>query len=100
LENAMLTVTEQAASMIRELFDQANLPDHAGLRIARRDDHTALATTLADAPRPDDLIVAERDVAVVVAHWLLAVSGPRPQTRTPPTRARRSLCGTDPAVTV
>lgn len=60
----MLTVTEQAASMIRELLDHADLPDSAGLRIAQRDDHTALAMTLADEPRPDDLIVAEQDVAV------------------------------------
>lgn len=50
--------------MIRDLLDQADLPDSAGLRIAQREDHTALAMTLADAPSPDDLIVAERDVAV------------------------------------
>jgi iron-sulfur cluster assembly protein len=60
----ILTLTEQAASMIRELLDHADLPDSAGLRIAQRDDHTALAMTLADEPSPDDLVIAERDVAV------------------------------------
>ena len=51
----------QAASMIRELLDQAGLPDGAGLRIAQRDDHPALAMALADEPSALDLIVAERD---------------------------------------
>jgi iron-sulfur cluster assembly protein len=60
----MLTVTEQAASMIRELLDHADLPEGAGLRIAQREDHTSLAMTLTDEPSPDDLIVAERDVAI------------------------------------
>jgi iron-sulfur cluster assembly protein len=60
----MLTVTEQAASMIQELLDAADLPEGAGLRIAQRDDHTALAMTLADAPDDWDLVVADRDISV------------------------------------
>jgi Fe-S cluster assembly iron-binding protein IscA len=60
----VLTVTEQAASMIRELLDHAELPEGAGLRIAQRDDHTALAMTLADQPDDSDLIVADRDISV------------------------------------
>jgi hypothetical protein len=50
--------------VIRELLDQAHSPEGAGLRIAQRDDHTALAMTLADEPCPDDVIVAEGEVAV------------------------------------
>lgn len=50
--------------MIRDLIDRADRPQGAGLRIAQRDDHTALAMTLADKPCPDDLIVNECDVAV------------------------------------
>ena len=64
LEAPVLTVTEQAASMIRELIDQAELPEGAGLRIAQRDDHTALAMTLTDQPSFHDMVLIERDVAV------------------------------------
>lgn len=60
----MLTVTEQAAIMIRELVHQADLPQSAGLRIAQRDDHTALAMTLTDEPGFHDMVLVERDVAV------------------------------------
>ena len=44
------TLTEQAASMIWDLLVQADLPDSAGLRIAQRDAHTALAMTLQSGP--------------------------------------------------
>ena len=60
----MLTVTEQAASMIRELVEQADLPQGAGLRIAQRDDHTALGMTLTDEPGYHDMVLIEHDVAV------------------------------------
>lgn len=60
----ILNVTEQAASVIRELIDHADLPKSAGLRIAQREDHTALAMSLTHEPSPDDVIVADRDVAV------------------------------------
>lgn len=60
----ILTVTEHAATLIRDLIDKAQLPDSAGLRIAQREDHTALAMTLVHEPSPDDLIVAEQNVAV------------------------------------
>jgi iron-sulfur cluster assembly protein len=60
----MLTVTEQAASMIQELLDAADLPEGAGLRIVQRDDHTALAMTLVDQPDDADLVVADHDISV------------------------------------
>ena len=60
----MLTVTEQAARMIRELIDHSDLSEGAGLRIAQRDDHPALAMTLVEEPNDLDVIVAEHDVAV------------------------------------
>ena len=63
----MLTVTEQAASMIREIFDHADLPRGAGLSIADRRDHPALAIAVTDEPSPEDLIVAERAVADFLA---------------------------------
>jgi iron-sulfur cluster assembly protein len=60
----VLTITEQAASMIHELLDQADLPEGAGLRIAQRNDHTALAMTLAHEPGDLDLVVADHDISV------------------------------------
>jgi Fe-S cluster assembly iron-binding protein IscA len=60
----VLTVTEQAANLIRELLDRTDRPESAGLRIAQRDDHTALAMSLADEPHDLDLIVADRDVTL------------------------------------
>lgn len=63
----MLRLTDQAASMITELIDDADLPDSAGLRIHQRDDHTSLAMDLADEPAPDDVVVLVHDAAVFLA---------------------------------
>ena len=60
----MLNVTEQAATMIRDLLDEADLADGAGLRIAQRDDHTALTMRLCDQPHNDDVVVVGHDVSV------------------------------------
>jgi Fe-S cluster assembly iron-binding protein IscA len=60
----VLTITEQAASMIHELLGQADLAEGAGLGIAQRDDHTALAMTLADEPSHLDLVVADHEISV------------------------------------
>jgi Fe-S cluster assembly iron-binding protein IscA len=60
----VLRLTDQAASMIAELIDDAELPDGAGLRIAQRDDHSALAMALSDAPGPEDVVVVDHDVTV------------------------------------
>lgn len=64
--------------MIRELLDHADLPHGAGLRIAQREDHTALAMTLVDEPCAEDVIVAEREVAV----FLGPMAARRVQTQT------------------
>lgn len=60
----MLTVTAQAAHMIRDLIDRAHLPAGAGLRIARRGDHPALAMTLAAEPGSDDQVCVEHGAPV------------------------------------
>lgn len=60
----MLRLTDDAASMIAELLDDPELADGAGLRIHQRDDHTALAMELADAPGPDDVVLVDHDVTV------------------------------------
>lgn len=60
----MLTVTEQAANVIRHLLGKAHLPEGAGLRLAQRDDHAALAMTLCERPATDDVVLIEQDVRV------------------------------------
>ena len=59
-----MRLTDDAASMIHELVAAQDRPDGAGLRIAQRDDHDALAMTLADGPEPDDLVHLEHEAAV------------------------------------
>ena len=62
----MLHVTDEAARMIARLLDDDDLPPDAGLRIAQRDDHTALAMEVAEAPGPDDTVLLEHDTRVFV----------------------------------
>jgi Fe-S cluster assembly iron-binding protein IscA len=68
-------LTDDAATMIVDLVQQRALPDGAGLRIAPRPDHRALAMSLAEAAAPEDVVV-ETDRARVflapVAHRRLA----------------------------
>lgn len=60
----MLTLSNDATTMIDNLVQNADLPAGAGLRIAHRDDHTALAMSLAVRAQPRDVLV--RDGTVVV----------------------------------
>lgn len=59
-----MKLTENAAHMISELVDQQDLPAGAGLRIAEREDHPALAMQLAEAAGPDDRVVSENGADV------------------------------------
>jgi Fe-S cluster assembly iron-binding protein IscA len=59
-----MKLTDDAATMISRLVEQSALPDGAGLRIAQRDDHEALAMDLAAAPGPDDAVVTQHDASV------------------------------------
>jgi Fe-S cluster assembly iron-binding protein IscA len=60
-----MKLTDDAAIMINGLAQ--DLPDGAGLRIAQRDDHGALAMTMTDAPGPDDVVVTAHDAQVFLA---------------------------------
>lgn len=53
----MLSFTHDAAYKITELLSATDLPDEAGLRLARRDDHTALAMRLVAGPEKDDTVI-------------------------------------------
>ena len=71
--SAVLEVTDSAASMIRRLIEQAELPT-GGLRIAQRDDHPALAMRLTGVAEPDDVVLSQHDATVflgpIAAHRL------------------------------
>jgi iron-sulfur cluster assembly protein len=63
----MLTLTDNAASAIRSLVGDVNLPDDAGLRIAavvRADGAEVLEARLAVGPRPRDQVIDIGDVRV------------------------------------
>lgn len=60
----MLTLTDDAAALIGNLLQHAELPAGAGLRIAQRDDHTALAMSLAERAQPRDVLVRDGAWAV------------------------------------
>lgn len=62
----MLTVTENAAIVIRDLLAKADLPPSAGIRLAQREDHTALAITLTAEPGADDLVLETSGAPVFV----------------------------------
>ena len=57
-----MRLTRDAATLISELV--ADRPEGAGLRIAQRDDHDALAMAVVDEPGPDDAVVTVEDVVV------------------------------------
>lgn len=52
-----MQLTDDAASMIVDLVAARALPDGAGLRIAPRPDHPALAMTLVERAAPLDVVV-------------------------------------------
>lgn len=53
----MVLLTDDAATMIVDLVQQRQLPDGAGLRIAPRPDHPALAMSLVEHAAPWDVVV-------------------------------------------
>lgn len=62
----MLSLTPRAVEVIHHLLDSSDLPQGAGLRIAQREDHPALAMTLADGAQPDDTVVRDQEAVVFV----------------------------------
>lgn len=62
-----MQLTDDAATMIVDLVQQRALPDGAGLRIAPRTDHRALAMSLAEAAAPEDVVVEATGARVFLA---------------------------------
>lgn len=63
----MLQVSKQAADLIVQLVGDAELPADAGLRLAQRDDHTALHMAITPAPAEDDAVVVQDEATVFIA---------------------------------
>ena len=61
----MLTLTDQAVAVIRDLTTQPGLPAEAGLRIASQDGG-GLALSLAEGPQAGDQVIEDAGVQVYV----------------------------------
>lgn len=63
----MLTLTDQAVTVIRDLTSRPGLPTETGLRIAPEDGGAGgLALSLADGPQAGDQVIGESGVQVYV----------------------------------
>lgn len=63
----MVQLTDDAATMILHLVQAQALPDGAGLRIAARSDHPALAMSLAERAAPEDVVVVAAQARLFLA---------------------------------
>jgi len=63
----MLTLTDQAVAVIRDLTTQPGLPTETGLRIARQDGGAGgLALSLAEGPQAGDEVIDDAGVQIYV----------------------------------
>jgi len=53
----MLTLTDNASALIKNLADQTAIAEKAGLRISATDDNAGLAVDLTPEPEPNDQVV-------------------------------------------
>jgi Fe-S cluster assembly iron-binding protein IscA len=60
----MLTITEDAARLLRTLTEDAALPEGAGVRIVVDPTHHSLSMGFALEPEPHDIVVATRGARV------------------------------------
>jgi len=62
----MLTLTDNASTIIKNLADQTAVSDHAGLRISAAEGAAGLAVDLTPAPEPDDQVVESAGARVFI----------------------------------
>ena len=74
----MLTVTKDAATLIRALSQKAGAPGRSGLRIVIDPLHNSLSMSLAACAAPGDKVVASGDTQV----YLSSAASQRLSTRT------------------
>lgn len=72
----MLTISPEATQAIRQLCDEAELPDSGGMRIARGPDTemgAAVELALVEAPASDDHVIEGPGASVYVDEQLAAL---------------------------
>ncbi len=55
----MLTLTENASTIVRDITTQPGLPETAGLRITTDGDPSSFAIAAAEEPQPADVVVEQ-----------------------------------------
>ena len=63
----MLTISDEAAALIRRLIEESDLPDSAGLRLGTDDDLHSLAMQLVPEPGPHDVVLAKDGASLFVS---------------------------------
>lgn len=63
----MLTVTENAQTLVKGLTENAELPETGGVRLALAPDQTQLTVSLVPAPEETDQVVDSGEARVYVA---------------------------------
>ena len=63
----MLTVSQDAATLVRSIADDADLSDDAGLRIVIHPTHKSLSMGLAHHAEPDDVTVTSNGAHVFLS---------------------------------
>ncbi|HEX5533353.1 MAG TPA: hypothetical protein VFX33_06390 [Actinomycetales bacterium] len=62
----MLTLTENAQTLVRDIVSSPELPAEGGLRIAPSPDAAQLELSIAEAPSPGDQVIDAGDARVFV----------------------------------
>lgn len=62
----MLTLTENAQTLVRDIVSGPQVPAEGGLRIAPSSDAAQLEVSLADSPSPGDQVIDAGDARVFV----------------------------------
>ena len=60
----MLTLTENATTLIKNLADQTDVAENAGLRISAGEDAAQLSVDLTPAPEPNDEVIESEGARV------------------------------------
>lgn len=60
----MLTLTENASTLIKNLAEQTAVAENAGLRISTGEDAAQLSVDLTPAPEPDDKVIESEGARV------------------------------------
>jgi len=60
----MLTLTENASTIVRDITNQPGLPEAVGLRITADDDPSSFAISAAERAEPTDLVIEQAGATV------------------------------------